>query len=334
MNSPAVFPSHKEIVEMNVSRFVGLFLLSLVLHPFGVSAAEPLRFAYQNRIGDAVSLIAIDKGLFAAEGIQVKGVLFNNGPACAEALYTGAVDVATMGDTTALISVSKDPYVRILASHGAGEHRHRIIVANASPLRTLADLKGKRVGVKKGTSTHGGFLALLAANGLRVADIKMLDLSPDLLPEALSAGSLDAFVASEPTPSVSEIRGGRELATLGGLGNDYPLLVVAKSAVLQKREAELVAFFRALRRAEQFIHKNPAETAAILGKVGRIAAGTARAAMARHSYILRLDGKVLKSLEQTTAFLYGQHKISRLPDLKSVVSTRILLLSSQTNPNK
>ena len=319
---------------MNVSRVAGLFLLSLVLHPFSARADEPLRFAYQNRVGDAVSLIALGKGYFAAEGIQVKGVLFNNGPACAEALYTGAVDVATMGDTTALISVAKDPSVRILASHGAGEHRHRIIVATASPLRTLADLKGKRVGVKKGTSTYGGLLALLAANGLRITDMKLLDLSPDLLPEALSAGSLDAFVASEPTPSVAENRGGRELATLGGLGNDYPLLVVVKSAVLQKREAELVAFFRALRRAEQFIRKNPAETAAIICTVDRISIDTARKAMGRHSYLLRLDDKVLKSLEQTAAFLYGQHKISQLPDLKSVVSTRILLLSSQTNPKK
>lgn len=319
---------------MNVSRFAGLCLLFLALHPFSVCAAEPLRFAYQNRVGDAVSLVAIEKGFFAAEGIQVKGVLFNNGPACAEALYTGAVDVATMGDTTALISVSKDPSVRILACHGAGEHRHRIIVATASPLRTLADLKGKRVGVKKGTSTHGGFLALLAANGLHSTDMKLLDLSPDLLPEALSAGSLDAFVASEPTPSVAETRGGRELATLGGLGNDYPLLVVAKSAVLQKREAELVAFFRALRRAEQFIRKNPAETAAILGKVDRISIDTARKAMARHSYLLRLDGRVLKSLEQTAAFLYGQHKIPQLPDLKSVISTRVLLLSLPPHSKK
>jgi hypothetical protein len=50
--------------------------------------------------------------------------------------------------------------------------------------------------------------------------------------------------------------------------------------------------------------------------------------MTSHSYILRLDGKVLKSLEQTAAFLYGQHKISRLPDLKSVASPRMLKLSS------
>jgi ABC-type nitrate/sulfonate/bicarbonate transport system substrate-binding protein len=312
----------------SLKMIVALLSLQLSCICAPISAAEPLRFAYQNRIGDAVSIIALAEGFFAAERVQVKGMLFNNGPACAEALYTGAVDIATMGDTTALSVVSRDPAMRILASHGAGEHRHRIIVAKNSPLRTLADLKGKLVGIKKGTSTHGGFLALLAANGLQTADIQLVDLSPDILPEALSAGSLDAFVASEPTPSMAETMGGRELGTLGGLGNDYPLLIVAKSIVLQMRETELVAFFRALRRAERFICENPAETAAILGKEDRLSAELARKAMTRHSYSLRLDDTVLKSLAQTARFLHGQHKISQMPDLKAVVSTRLLEISA------
>lgn len=287
-------------------------------------AEEPLRFAYQNRVGDAISIVAVNKGFFAAEGVQVKGVLFNNGPACAEALYSGAVDVATMGDTTALIALSRDPMLRILASHGAGEHRHRIIVARNSPLRTLADLKGKRIGIKKGTSTHGGFMALLAANGMQAADFKLFDLSPDTLPEALAAGSIDALVASEPTPSVAEGRGGRELATLGGVGNSYPLLIMVKTTVLQKRDAQLRAFFRALRRAERFVRENPAETAVIVGKEDRLSAGLARKAMARHSYRLQLDTATINSLNSTAAFLKEQKKLQQLPDLNAVSFSRYL----------
>lgn len=280
--------------------------------------AEPLRFAYQNRVGDALSLVAMHKGFFAAEGVQIKGVLFNNGPACAEALYSGAVDIATMGDTTALVALSRDPALRILASHGAGEHRHRIVVARNSPLRTLADLKGKRIGIKKGTSTHGGLMALLAANGMQAADFKLLDLSPDTLPEALAAGSIDALVASEPTPSVAESRGGRELATLGGVGNSYPLLILVKTTVLQKRDVQLRGFFRALRRAERFVRENPAETAGIVAKEDRLSAELARKAMARHSYRLQLDAATINSLNSTAAFLKEQKKLQQLPDLHAV----------------
>ena len=200
-------------LRLTVTMFL-LFLVHLPMAPAAV-AAEPLRFAYQNRIGDAVSIIAVNRDFFAEEGLQVKGLLFNNGAACAEAIFTGAVDVATMGDTAALLAVSREPTLRIIASHGAGEKRHRIIVPQASPIRSLNDLKGKRIGVKKGTSTHGGFLALLAAKGINSLELRIIDLDPAIMPDALAAGSLDAFVASEPTPSLAEQKGGRELADLG-----------------------------------------------------------------------------------------------------------------------
>lgn len=295
---------------MSVIRMlVAACLLLLLLYTQPSQAAEPLRFAYQNRIGDAISIIAVNKNLFTTEGLQIKPLLFNNGPACSEALFTGAVDVATMGDTAAIIAVSRTADLRIIGSHGSGESRHRIIVAANSSIRQIADLKGKRVGVKKGTSTHGGFLALLVAKGIRPTDLKLIELDPATMPDALAVGSLDAFVASEPTPSLAEQKGGRGLATLAGLGNNYPLLLLAKSSTLQKREADLRHFFQALSRAEQFIRSNPTETVAILSKETGLTPEMTRRAMQRHSYRLQLDAATIRSLQKTEVFLKEHKKI-------------------------
>jgi ABC-type nitrate/sulfonate/bicarbonate transport system substrate-binding protein len=311
---------------MKLSRILGVALV-LVIFCFSAAAtaAEPLRFAYQNRIGDALSIIAVNKKLFNVEGVQVKPLLFNNGPACSEALFTGAVDVATMGDTTAVTTVSRLPELRIIGSHGSGESRHRIIVAAHSNLRQLADLKGKRVGVKKGTSTHGGFLALLGAKGIRPTELKLIELDPATMPDALAVGSLDAFIASEPTPSLAEQRGGRELATLAGLGNNYPLLLLAKNTTLQKREADLRHFFKALSKAEQFIRSNPAEAVAILSKETGLTPAMTRRAMQRHSYQLQLDAATLESLNKTALFLKEQNKISKLPDFSRSMTRHFLI---------
>ena len=283
---------------------VTMFLLFFVLIPMAsvAIAAEPLRFAYQNRIGDAVSIIAVNKDFFAEEGLQVKALLFNNGAACAEAIFTGAVDVATMGDTAALLAVSREPALRIIASHGAGEKRHRIIVPQ-QPETSLTDLKGKRIGIKKGTSTHGGFLALLAAKGISSLDLQIIDLDPAIMPDALAAGSLDAFVASEPTPSLAEQKRGRELADLGGLGNNYPLLILVKTSLMNKRDEELHRFMRALSRAEEFIHRYPEETALLLSKETGLSPEMAGKAMQRHSYRLQLNSVTAASLGQTASFL-------------------------------
>ena len=62
------------------------------------------------------------------------------------------------GDTTELIAASQSDQFRILARHGGGENRHRIVVRKDSPIRNPYDMAGRKQAVKKGTSTYGGFL--------------------------------------------------------------------------------------------------------------------------------------------------------------------------------
>lgn len=305
-----------------LSRIIVFTLLCCGL-PLAVMA-EPLRFAYQDRIGDALSIIAVKKNLFATEGLEVKALLFNNGPACSEALFTGAVDVATMGDTTAVSAVAKVPDLRIIGSHGAGESRHRIMVPAHSQIRQITELKGKRLGVKKGTSTHGGLLTLIAVKGIAASDLKIVELDPTTMPTALAAGSLDAFVASEPTPSLAEQQGVRELATLAGLNNTYPLILLAKKATLQRREADLQKFFLALHKAELYLVQHQKDAILMLSKETGLTPEMTLRAMKRHSYRLQLDKTVLASLEQTAAFLKEQKKIRELPRFAEVTDYRFI----------
>ena len=229
-----------------------------------------------------------------------------------------------MGDTTAVIAVSRGAPLRIVASHSSGEHRHRLVVRGDSPLRQPKDLVGKRLGVKKGTSTFGGLLAFLAARRIAPESLEIVDLRPDEMPEALMAGSVDAFVASEPTPSLAEARGARELATLGGLNNAYPIMILARTGLLESRQEEVCRLLRALDRAEAFIAGRPEETAALLARATGLAPETARRAMGRHDYRLRLDREILSSLEDTGRFLKGQGIIEAVPDVAGAAAPECL----------
>jgi ABC-type nitrate/sulfonate/bicarbonate transport system substrate-binding protein len=276
----------------------------------------PVRLAYQDRIGSALCIVAVEKNFFQEAGVPVQAFRFNNGPACAEALFSGSADLATMGDTTAIIAVARDLPVSIIASHGSGEHRHRLVVAGNSPISGTDQLAGKTVGVKKGTSTYGGFLAFLAANRIPVNNIHLIDMRPEEMPEALLAGSIDAFVASEPTPSLAELRGARQLSTLGGLGNNYPVMILAGNQLLERRPDMVRNLLAALQRAELFMRENPKETATILARVTGLPGDLVERSMALHEYRLALDEPVLASLEDTAEFLRSQGIIDRLPDLR------------------
>ncbi len=317
--------------KRHVAVIVSVLILVVAMVAFAFFAREDggrrntsLRFAYQNRIGSAACIIAVEGGYFAREGLEVKASRFNSGPACAEAIYSGSADIGTMGDTTAIITVSRDDRFVIVGSHGQGEHRHRLVVASNSTIQTVEDLQGKTVGVKKGTSTYGGLLLLLAARKIDPTEIRIIDMKPEEMPDALAAGSIDAFVASEPTPSLAEQRGARELTTLGGLGNTYPILILVRRDVLAERPEQVTRFLRALHKAEQAIRADPNETARNLAPIAGLSPEVTLGAMKRHTYELTLAPSIIQSLDQTAAFLQSQGTLTAWPDLTHATDSKPL----------
>jgi len=275
----------------------------------------PIRFSYQNRIGSAIPIIAVEKGIFARHSLKVVPSRFTSGPACAEALYTGAADVGAMGDTTAIIALSRAAPLQLIASHASGEHRHRLIVSAESSLKTVQDLGGKRVAIKKGTSTYGGFLKFLAANEIPPDRITVVNLKPEAMPDALAAGSVEAFAASEPTPSLGEMRGGRQIATFGGMGNTYPIMMLATESFIAERPAELARFVAALQEAERFTQANRGEAVSVIAKSIGMPDDITAKALDRHTIHLNLDAATLDSLRETAAFLKSEGLIEALPEL-------------------
>lgn len=301
------------MIRASVHKLIYLLVVIVLLPSHLYAQDSALRFAFQNRIGSVLPIIALKKGFFAAQGLHVETQMFSSGPACAEALTSGAADIATMGDTTAIIALSRDMPVQLVASHASGEHRHRLMVMS-SDIHTLSDLRGKRIGVKKGTSTYGGLQKMLACEGIKRGEVQLINLRPAILVEALMAGSIDAFAASEPTPSLGEMNGARQLATLGGLGNNYPILIVARDSFVAKHPQQLEAFIRAMEQALMFLRQHSGEAHQIVASTLNLPQDVIASAMQRHHYHLTLDESIRASLKQTAHFLIQQQIITTEPD--------------------
>jgi ABC-type nitrate/sulfonate/bicarbonate transport system substrate-binding protein len=277
-------------------------------------------FAYQDRVADAAAIVAVRKGYFEAEGLSVQPRMFTSGPECTEALISGNAEFATMGDTTAIIvAVRGGDAFRIVCTHGGGEKRHRIIAARGTGLGNISELVNKKIGVKKGTSTHGGLLLLAKAHGIDITD-EIIDMPPSLQLTALAAGELDAIVASEPTPSQAEVGGlGYELSTLGGLGPTYPILLMVKRTFAQKHPDIVRKVILALVKAGQFIKESPDAAAEIQSKITGLRKTTIRKAMALHDYEIKMDDATKRSLKQMATFLKDIRRIEKAPDFDMVI---------------
>jgi NitT/TauT family transport system substrate-binding protein len=284
-----------------------------------------LRVTYSNKVDYEPLMVAVDKGFFRAEGLNVKPLLVSGGIESAEALATGAADVAAMGDAPAVISVCKYPQNKIVCAYGGGSQRHRLIAS--AQLKTPKDLEGKKLGLQLGSSTHGCFLAWATANGLDVSRVEILNLKPAEIPLAMSTGQLDAMAGSEPWATHTEKQCGarvHELAHFGGHMGTSPMVVLASRRTLEARPEALAKLVRALCAAVAWVNANHARTAAICAPLTGLSLADQETCAYKHTWRVRWEREDTDSLALTARFLQEYGKITALPDLMQAVETRYL----------
>lgn len=129
---------------------------------------------------------------FAADGIRIQWSFFKGaGPVVNEALANGQVDFAYLGDLAAIIGKANGLDTRLLSAT-ARDVRLYLGVVPGSGIKTLADLKGKRVAVFRGTANQLSFAAALASQGLKERDLQVINLDFNASTAALAAKQIDA----------------------------------------------------------------------------------------------------------------------------------------------
>jgi len=128
---------------------------------------------------------------FAADGVKIEWHFFKGaGPAVNEAMASDQLDFAWLGDLAAIIGRSSGLPTRLLLSaRGANTY---LAVTPASGIKSLADLKGKRIAVYRGTADQLSFARALQSQGLKEHDLQIISLDWSAAHAALASGQIDA----------------------------------------------------------------------------------------------------------------------------------------------
>ena len=143
-------------------------------------------------ITDVLRQQQIFEKAFADQGIKIQWNYFKGaGPVINEAFANGQVDLAYLGDLAAIIGRSNGLDTRLLSA-SARDIKQYLGVVPGSGIKTLQDLKGKRVAVFRGTASQLSFDSALASQGLSEKDLKVINLDFNAAGAALAAKQIDA----------------------------------------------------------------------------------------------------------------------------------------------
>lgn len=164
-----------------------------------------LRIGYQ-KYGTLVLLKAkgtLEKRL-AEQGVEVKWTEFPGGPQLLEGLNVGSVDFGVTGETPPVFAQAAGADLLYVAHEPPAPTGEAILVPKDSPIKSVAELKGKKVALNKGSNVHYLLVRALEDAGLKYADITPVYLPPADARAAFERGSVDAWVIWDPFQSAAE----------------------------------------------------------------------------------------------------------------------------------
>jgi sulfonate transport system substrate-binding protein len=188
---------------------------------------------------------------FAPQGIAVEWVEFAFGPPLLEALNAGSIDFGATGDTPPIFAQAAQADLVYAAAQPAAGKGQGLVVPKTSPAQTVADLKGLRVGVGKGSSAHNFLVAALQKAGLGWQDITPVYLAPADARAAFAGGSLDAWAIWDPYFAIAEQEEGAR--------------VLATSADVEPQNSYFLA-------SKGFAAEHPAALRSLVGALGEVGA--------------------------------------------------------------
>lgn len=163
-----------------------------------VNAGDTVRLGISRSLLSAPLIIAFDQGYFKKEGTDVTIKEYNSGRLALEGLLAGEVDVSTVAGTPIMFNSFKRQDFCILGTFVYSYHDTKMIARKDKGISKASDLRGKRIGVNKGTTGQFFLSTFLVYNSLLASEVQITDIGNKDLPEALKSELVDAIAIWEP----------------------------------------------------------------------------------------------------------------------------------------
>ena len=220
-----------------IKRLIASAMLSLSIVGCTVAASygqdKVVRIGFQ-KYGKLVLLKSKGtlEGKLKAAGYQVVWTEFPSGPPLLEALNVGAIDFGNTGEAPPIFAQAAGAPIQYVAYEPPAPKGEAILVPKDSKIASVADLKGRKVALNKGSNVHYLLVKALEKAGVKYSEIETVFLAPADARAAFERGAVDAWVIWDPFQAAAEAAtGARTLADGTGIVSNYQFYFASKKFI-------------------------------------------------------------------------------------------------------
>lgn len=278
------------------------------------SELQTLRIGYQ-KYGTLTLLKAkgdLEKRL-APQGITVKWTEFPAGPQLLEGLNVGSIDFGTVGEAPPIFAQAAGAELVYVANQPPAPTAEAIVVPRDSAIKTVADLKGKKIALNKGSNVHYLLVKVLEKAGLRYTDVQVVFLPPADARAAFERGAVQAWVIWDPFLAAAERQiGARVLADGRGAVANHQFYLAARPYA--DRHPEVVqTIIDELARLDRWAEGNNKEVAQFLAPQIGLDLAITELAAGRFSYGIQPISAAVAAEQQKIANAFYDLKLIPKP---------------------
>src|SRR5215813_12359743 len=332
-----------------MKRFIGLGILGVlvlgclaVLTETATPEAKPLklRIGVHASIMGAPEVIAIRQGFFKQAGLDVEYRKFFLGKEGRDAMIAGAIDVNATAPTPFLIGLDKGvPYTAVAVNSLICAATH-LVVLKSSDINSVSQIRGKKIGLAKGTITEYVFMARVAPSyGLKPGDFQVANIPDpkDQIP-SLIAKAIDMSSLGEPHTAIGEQDGTIRIVEDYCKYDPLPFMLTVTNKAVKDNPDAVVAYLRGWLRAVKFLKDEPQKAAAVYAEeqksLGRdVSVAVVDKALQRMKWEPDLTPAIEKYLVDQAKDLLsgaGEGRIATMPDIAKALNRDLLAKAKAT----
>ncbi len=309
-------------------------LVALVVAAAAQSRPPSVRLAIHTSLMGAPDVIAVRQGYFKQEGLEVDWRRFALGKEGRDAMIAGAIDLNATAPTPFLIGLDKGvPYVAIGVNSLFCGSNH-LVVLKQSDINSVAQLKGKRIGLPKGTITEFIFVSkVVPAHGLKPSDVQIANIpdAKDRVP-SMVAKAVEMTALGDPFVSIAEHEGLIRVLEDFCKYDVMPFMLTATTKIVRDNPGAVVAYLRGWLRAVKLLKEEPEKAAQVylddLKSLGRdLPLAVLDKALRRMRWEPEINGamdRYLVDMAKDMVAATSGERLRAMPDLSKGVNKELL----------